>query len=275
MATGIVDTYGVSGVKITAPPPPPPPPPGTTYFAPTSLAFSKATYAPGDTVSATVTGAPASDGSLPAVTLTDSSGRTWTKTAQTASTINATTAIAAADGTGIATLTVRTSPGAGVIADTYSVVAVTPPGTYPIPYMVTVPAGACGAGYCNVAFADGSLILYGGDVYGSHRSKDGGLTCSPVRDGQDTPDKLRIAGYCRDGGTAFAFAVGRAAGETSTTGTGVTKNYILRSTIGADGSLSAWSVHVQLPGAWASGGNGFQAGDTYADTSGHPAKPGR
>ena len=120
-----------------------------------------------------------------------------------------------------------------------------------------------------------TAVLLGGDVYGSHLSVNGGKSFAPVRDGQNTADKLRIAGYCRDGSTAFAFAVGRDGGETNTTGTGVTKNYILQATIGADGSLSAWSVHVQLPGAWASGGNGFQAGDTYADTSGHPRQTGK
>ena len=26
-----------------------------------------------------------------------------------------------------------------------------PGGTYPIPYLVAVPSGACGAGFCNVA----------------------------------------------------------------------------------------------------------------------------
>ena len=84
-----------------------------------------------------------------------------------------------------------------------------------------------------------TAVLLGGDVYGSHLSVNGGKSFTPVRDGQNTPDKLRIAGYASQGSTVYAFAVGRDGGETDTTGTGVIKNFILKATLGSDGALSS------------------------------------
>ena len=152
MAVGIVGTLGVSSATTGGFPPPPPPPPPPGAFAPTSLTFDSSSYAPGATMTATLEGTPATDGAPPAVTYTDSSGRTWTVGTPTATGATLTATISADAGGGSATLTVNTSPGAGSISSIYTVDAPPPPGgTYPIPYLVAVPSGACGAGFCNVA----------------------------------------------------------------------------------------------------------------------------
>ena len=149
MSTGILGTIGAVGTVVVDEPPDEPPTPGA--FAPTKLEFDQASYAPGSTITATVTGTPATDGSLPTVTLTDSSGRTWAKTGQTADTITATASVSSEATGGTATLTVKTEPGAGKISGKYTVDKTTPPsGDYPIPYLEAVPAGSCGAGFCNV-----------------------------------------------------------------------------------------------------------------------------
>ena len=85
----IIDLLGSPRVLTpdNPPPPPPPPPPPGTWFHPTSISFDSGTYAPGDTITVTVTGDPAADGSLPTVTKTDPEGRAWTVIDQTASTI--------------------------------------------------------------------------------------------------------------------------------------------------------------------------------------------
>lgn len=89
MVAEIIDLLGSPRVLTpdNPPPPPPPPPPPGTWFHPTLISFDSGDYAPGDTITATVTGDPAKDGSLPTVTTTDPEGRTWTVIDQTASTI--------------------------------------------------------------------------------------------------------------------------------------------------------------------------------------------
>ena len=152
MSTGILGTLGAVGTVVVDEPPIDPPDPDA--FAPTKIEFDQPSYAPGSTATATVTGTPATDGSLPTVTLTDSSGRTWAKTGQTADTITAAVTIESSATGGTATLTVKTEPGAGKISGKYTVDKTTPPsGDYPIPYLEAVPAGSCGAGFCNVVAA--------------------------------------------------------------------------------------------------------------------------
>lgn len=149
MSTGILGTLGAVGTVVVDEPPIDPPDPGA--FAPTSMTFDAASYAAGSTATATVTGTPATDGSLPTVTLTDSSGRTWAKTGQTADTITAAVTIESGATGGTATLTVKTEPGGGKISKKYTVDKPDPPsGDYPISYLEAVPAGSCGAGFCNV-----------------------------------------------------------------------------------------------------------------------------
>lgn len=151
MGTGIMGTIGAVGTVVVDDPEDPPAP---GSFAPTELEFDQASYAPGSTATATVTGTPATDGSLPTVTLTDSSGRTWAKTGQTADTITAAVTIESGATGGTSTLTVKTEPGGGKISKKYTVDKPDPPsGDYPIPYLEAVPAGSCGAGFCNVAAA--------------------------------------------------------------------------------------------------------------------------
>ena len=89
MVAEIIDLLGSPRVLTpdNPPPPPPPPPPPGTWFHPTLISFDSGDYAPGDTITATVTGDPAKDGSLPTVTKTDHEGRTWTVIDQTPSTI--------------------------------------------------------------------------------------------------------------------------------------------------------------------------------------------
>ncbi len=88
MVAEIIDLLGSPRVLTPDnPPPPPPPPPPPGMFHPTSISFDAGTYAPGDTITATVTGDPATDGSLPTVTKVDPEGRTWTVIDQTPSTI--------------------------------------------------------------------------------------------------------------------------------------------------------------------------------------------
>lgn len=119
------------------------------------------------------------------------------------------------------------------------------------------------------------VVLLGGDVWGCHKSTNGGKSFVPQRDGQNTSDKLRMVGYCRDGDTIYAMTVGFSKGDTGATGTGVKNNRILKSTLGDDGSLSAWSELAQLEGAWSAGDNGAVLGDSYATKSGHPRQTGR
>ena len=257
MPTGVIGMLAASGWVA----PDPDPDPDPTAFAPIDLVFDDASYEPGDTITATLTGTPADDGSTPVVSYTDSSGRGWTVSGVTSDSATLTATTSSTGGGGTATLTVRTSPGGGVISRPYTISPPVEPGTYPIPFGVAVPSGACGAGYCNVGYGSGTTVLLGGDVYGSHLSVNGGRSYTPTRDGQNTADKLRIAGYTQDGTTVYAFAVGRDGGEEDVTGTGVIRNYLLKATLSASGTLSAWTELVQLPGAWASGGNGYQLGD--------------
>jgi hypothetical protein len=273
MPTGVIGMLAASG--WVAPDPDPDPEPDPTSFAPIDLVFDDASYEPGDTITATLTGTPADDGSTPVVSYTDSSGRGWTVSGVTSDSATLTATTSSTGGGGTATLTVRTSPGGGVISRPYTISPPVEPGTYPIPFGVAIPSGACGAGYCNVGYGSGTTVLLGGDVYGSHLSVNGGRSYTPTRDGQNTADKLRIAGYTQDGTTVYAFAVGRDGGEEDVTGTGVIRNYLLKATLSASGTLSAWTELVQLPGAWASGGNGYQLGDDIATKSGHPRETGK
>ena len=64
--------------RPTDPDDPDDPTPAPEHFRPTLISFDKDDYAPGETMTATVTGAPATDGTPPTVTYTDSAGRVWT-----------------------------------------------------------------------------------------------------------------------------------------------------------------------------------------------------
>lgn len=89
MATAIIGMIQ-AGPATPYTPPDPPPDPGETYFVPVSLTFDAPDYAPGDLMTATVTGTAAGDGSLPTVGKSDSAGRVWTVTGQTSTSITLT-----------------------------------------------------------------------------------------------------------------------------------------------------------------------------------------
>lgn len=272
MVADIIDLLGSNPAPLVSDPEPPPDdPPTEDAFEPYSITFSPPSSEVGSIVEATILGYAASSGGLAALaSYTDSAGHTWTViSASTVQLVLQTTTIAPA---AFAKLTV-TTVGGNKISGNYSVTAA-PTGGFPLSYLKWKSSGACGAGFQQGAASNGNSVMIISDVAGTHLSIDGGRTYSPVRDGQNTPNKLRGAGVVNDGLDWYVFFVGFA-GAANLVGTGVTSNGILKATQSAFGTLGPWTQLVQLPNSWASAQSNRQKGDTKASlNSGHPRQSG-
>lgn len=246
------------------------PGPSASAFDPTSLTFDSPSYTAGATATMTITGTPASDGSIPTAVATDSSGISWVKVG-TSTTTQITMRATVSASAGSKTVSVVTSPGGGTISGNYTVTVVAPPSGWDVRTSMVWGAGYQTNG--DISPFDPNLQLLGGDICGIHATSDGRMwtTCNMNLDDENYMhvvaarwSRVEATKY-----TCYAYCIQFQRG-------GGNKSYIYKGAYNTTTKYIEWGpVGTGMPpvvmGIWASATNGAMPGDTVpTGTSGHP-----